>query len=74
MQLGRYPYFNALMSDISISASAAPGVLPPYYFENDGVDFNLINGADLSFISDELVNGNPVNYNFAIDYKYDKNN
>ncbi|WVZ16607.1 hypothetical protein V8G54_009589 [Vigna mungo] len=59
-KLGRYPYFNALMSDISISAAAAPNVLPPYYFENDGVEFNLINGADLSFISDELVNGNPT--------------
>ncbi|XP_014516153.1 patatin-17-like [Vigna radiata var. radiata] len=62
-KLGRYPYFNALMSDISISASAAPTLLPPYYFENDGVEFNLISGADLSMFSildDSLVNGNPT--------------
>ncbi|QCD83517.1 Acyl transferase/acyl hydrolase/lysophospholipase [Vigna unguiculata] len=55
----KYPYFNALMSDISISASAAPTLLPPYYFQNDGVDFNLISGADLSMLSNDLVNGNP---------------
>ncbi|QCE04857.1 Acyl transferase/acyl hydrolase/lysophospholipase [Vigna unguiculata] len=59
-KLEKYPYFNALMSDISISASAAPTLLPPYYFENDGVDFNLISGADLSMISNDLVNGNPT--------------
>ncbi|XP_047158188.1 patatin-17-like [Vigna umbellata] len=62
-KLGRYPYFNALMSDISISASAAPTILPPYYFENDGVEFNLISGADLSMFSildESLVNGNPT--------------
>jgi len=48
------------MSDISISASATPTLLPPYYFQNDGVDFNLISGADLSMLSNDLVNGNPV--------------
>jgi len=49
------------MSDISISASAAPTLLPPYYFQNEGVDFNLISDADLSMLSNDLVNGNPVN-------------
>ncbi|XP_027906812.1 patatin-05-like [Vigna unguiculata] len=41
----KYPYFNALLSDICISASAAPTLLPPYYFKNDGVEFNMISGA-----------------------------
>jgi len=49
------------MSDISISASAAPTLLPPYYFKNHGVDFNLISGAELSMLNENLVNGNPVN-------------
>ncbi|XP_027905178.1 patatin-like protein 1 [Vigna unguiculata] len=48
------------MSDISISASAAPTLLPPYYFQNEGVDFNLISDADLSMLSNDLVNGNPL--------------
>ncbi|QCD94142.1 Acyl transferase/acyl hydrolase/lysophospholipase [Vigna unguiculata] len=55
----KYPYCNALMSDISISASTTPTLLPPYYFQNDGVDFNLISDADLSMLSNDLVNGNP---------------
>jgi len=61
MQVEKYPYFNALLSDICILASAAPTLLPPYYFKNDGVEFNMISGADLSSISNDLVNGNPVN-------------
>ena len=61
MQVEKYPYFNALLSDICISASAAPTLLPPYYFKNDGVEFNMISGADLSMFEDSLVDGNPVN-------------
>ncbi|CAJ1948048.1 unnamed protein product, partial [Sphenostylis stenocarpa] len=39
------PYLNALLSDICISTSAAPVYLPPYYFVNDGVEFNMIDGG-----------------------------
>ncbi|CAJ1948033.1 unnamed protein product [Sphenostylis stenocarpa] len=39
------PYLNALLSDICISTSAAPTILPPYYFVNNGVEFNMIDGA-----------------------------
>jgi len=53
MQLENAPYLNALLSDIGISTSAAPTVLPPYYFVNDGVEFNMIDGA--------VAAGNPVN-------------
>jgi len=54
MQLKNAPHLNALMSDICISTSAAPIALPPYYFENDGVQFNMIDGGAAA--------GNPVNY------------
>ncbi|KAL9303583.1 hypothetical protein ACSQ67_020846 [Phaseolus vulgaris] len=47
-KLKNVPYFNALMSDICISTSAAPIFLPPYYFENDGVEFNMISGGTAS--------------------------
>jgi len=53
MQLGDAPYLNALLSDICISTSAAPTQLPPYYFVNDGVEFNMIDGG--------IEAGNPVN-------------
>ena len=52
MQLKNVPYFNALMSDICISTSALPVALPVYYFENDGVEFNMIDGG--------LAAGDPV--------------
>ncbi|XP_027906059.1 patatin-17-like [Vigna unguiculata] len=39
------PYLNALLSDICISTSAEPTQLPPYYFVNDGVEFNMIDGG-----------------------------
>jgi len=54
MQLKNAPHLNALLSDICISTSAAPTALPPYYFENDGVQFNMIDGGAAA--------GNPVNY------------
>ncbi|WVZ16608.1 hypothetical protein V8G54_009590 [Vigna mungo] len=44
-KLENAPYLNALLSDICISTSAAPTFLPPYYFENDGVEFNMIDGG-----------------------------
>ncbi|RDY10580.1 Patatin-like protein 1, partial [Mucuna pruriens] len=37
--------FDAKLSDICIGTSAAPTYLPPYYFENDGTEFNLIDGG-----------------------------
>ncbi|XP_027906808.1 patatin-2-Kuras 4-like [Vigna unguiculata] len=39
------PYLNALLSDITISTSAAPTILPPYCFVNDGVEFNMADGG-----------------------------
>jgi len=45
MQLEDAPYLNALLSDICISTSAEPTQLPPYYFVNDGVEFNMIDGG-----------------------------
>ncbi|WVZ16610.1 hypothetical protein V8G54_009592 [Vigna mungo] len=44
-KLENAPYLNALLSDICISTSAAPTQLPPYYFVNDGVEFNMIDGG-----------------------------
>jgi len=53
MQLEDAPYLNALLSDITISTSAAPTILPPYCFVNDGVEFNMADGG--------IAAGNPVN-------------
>ncbi|XP_058746850.1 patatin-like protein 6 [Vicia villosa] len=39
------PSLDAKLSDISIGTSAAPTLLPPYHFENDGAEFNLIDGG-----------------------------
>ncbi|CAI8606711.1 unnamed protein product [Vicia faba] len=36
---------DAKLSDICIGTSAAPTYLPPYYFENDGAEFNLVDGG-----------------------------
>ncbi|WVZ16792.1 hypothetical protein V8G54_009774 [Vigna mungo] len=44
-KLGNAPYLNAFLSDIAISTSAAPTKLPPYYFVNDGVEFNMVDGG-----------------------------
>ncbi|WVZ17370.1 hypothetical protein V8G54_010352 [Vigna mungo] len=44
-KLENAPYLNALLSDICISTSAAPTQLPPYYFVNDGVEFNMVDGG-----------------------------
>ncbi|XP_027335739.1 patatin-like protein 1 [Abrus precatorius] len=39
------PSLNAKLSDIIIGTSAAPTYLPPYHFENDDTQFNLIDGG-----------------------------
>ncbi|WVZ16798.1 hypothetical protein V8G54_009780 [Vigna mungo] len=44
-KLENAPYLNALLSDIALSTSAAPTILPPYYFVNEGVEFNMLDGA-----------------------------
>lgn len=41
----KVPSLDAKMSDIAIGTSAASNTLPPYYFENGGDEFNLIDGA-----------------------------
>ncbi|XP_014515104.1 patatin-like protein 3 [Vigna radiata var. radiata] len=38
-------YLNAKLSDICLSTSAAPTYLPPHQFENDGVEFDMVDGA-----------------------------
>ncbi|KAK7295890.1 hypothetical protein VNO77_51155 [Canavalia gladiata] len=44
-RLKKYPSLDAKLSDIAIGTSAAPTYLPPYYFENDGTQFNLVDGG-----------------------------
>ncbi|TKY68912.1 Patatin protein 1 [Spatholobus suberectus] len=39
------PHLDAKLSDICIGTSAAPGYLPLHQFKNDGVEFNLLDGA-----------------------------
>ncbi|KAL1822124.1 hypothetical protein ACET3Z_008902 [Daucus carota] len=41
----KYPCFNARLSDICISTSAAPTYLPAYRFKNCDREFNLIDGG-----------------------------
>ena len=53
MQVKNAPYLNTLLSDICISTSAAPTQLPPHYFVNDGVEFNMVDGG--------VAAANPVN-------------
>lgn len=38
-------YLNAKLSDICLATSAAPTFLPPHQFVNDGVEFDMIDGA-----------------------------
>ncbi|BAT96833.1 hypothetical protein VIGAN_09013900 [Vigna angularis var. angularis] len=38
-------YLNALLSDIGLATSAAPTFFPSHEFQNDGVKFDLIDGA-----------------------------
>jgi len=53
MQLKTEAYLNAKLSDICVATSAAPTLLPSHQFENDGVQFDLVDGA--------LAANNPVN-------------
>lgn len=45
MQLKTETYLNAKLSDICLSTSAAPTYLPAHQFENDGVEFDMVDGA-----------------------------
>jgi len=45
MQLKTETYLNAKLSDICLATSAAPTFLPPHQFVNDGVEFDMIDGA-----------------------------
>ena len=53
MQAKTQTYLNAKLSDIGLATSAAPTFLPSHEFENDGVQFDLIDGA--------MAANNPVN-------------
>jgi patatin-like phospholipase/acyl hydrolase len=52
MQLDDVPSLDVKLSDISIGTSAAPSVLPPYFFEDGDNEFNLVDGG--------LAAGSPV--------------
>ena len=57
MQIKKFPYLNARLSDICISTSAAPTYLPAHHFKNEDPEgnvheFNLIDGG--------VVANNPV--------------
>ncbi|KAK4269911.1 hypothetical protein QN277_023007 [Acacia crassicarpa] len=39
------PHLNVKLSDACIGTSAAPNEFPPYYFEYNGVEFNLVDGV-----------------------------
>ncbi|KAJ4767650.1 Patatin [Rhynchospora pubera] len=72
------PEKNALLSDIAIGTSAAPTYFPPYAFQNNNIEFNLVDGGvaannptltAISHVSREVVLGNkerfpvePTNY------------
>lgn len=45
MKLNEVSSLDAKLSDICIGTSAAPTYLPPYHFENDGAEFNLVDGG-----------------------------
>jgi len=53
MQLKTESYLNAKLSDIALGTSAAPTYFPSHEFQNDGVSFDLADGA--------LAANNPVN-------------
>jgi len=58
MQVSTYPSLDAKLSDICIGTSAAPTLLPSYYFQNEygegkRRDFHLIDGG--------IADVNPVN-------------
>ncbi|XP_014515838.1 patatin-2-Kuras 1 [Vigna radiata var. radiata] len=45
-KLKKVPYLNAFLSDICTSSSTAATQFPPYFFENHGVEFNLVDGGE----------------------------
>ncbi|KAG2381131.1 hypothetical protein LR48_Vigan11g164300 [Vigna angularis] len=54
-KLEKVPYLNAFLSDICISTSTAPTQFPPYYFENNGVEFNLVDGGEAAVNPTQIV-------------------
>ncbi|XP_021897612.1 patatin-like protein 1 [Carica papaya] len=44
-QVDEHPALDAQLSDICIGTSAAPTYLPPYYFQNQDHEFNLVDGG-----------------------------
>jgi len=53
MQVKSEPYLNVKLSDIGLGTSAAPTYFPSHRFQNDQVQFDLVDGA--------LSANNPVN-------------
>ena len=45
MQVEEVPTLNAKLSDIAIGTSAAPALLPPYFFMNGKRAFHLVDGG-----------------------------
>ncbi|PNX63468.1 patatin-like phospholipase, partial [Trifolium pratense] len=45
MQLDDVPSLDVKLSDISIGTSAAPSLLPPYYFKDGDNEFHLVDGG-----------------------------
>ena len=45
MQVEEIPSLDAKLSDIAIGTSAAPTLLPPYFFINGKRAFNLVDGS-----------------------------
>lgn len=52
IQIDEVPSLDAKLSDISIGTSAAPTLLPPYYFKDGDKEFHLVDGG--------VAAGNPV--------------
>ena len=44
MQIKDVPHLNVKMSDACMGTSAAPNEFPPYYFEYNNTEFNLVDG------------------------------
>jgi len=61
MQLNTETYLNAKLSDIGLGTSAAPTFLPSHQFHNDGVQFDLVDGA--------FAANNPVNIHQKLKFR-----
>ena len=44
LQIKDFPHLNVKMSDACIGTSAAPTQFPPYHFEYNNTEFNLVDG------------------------------